>query len=163
MRARINEKNNSVWLTAALWLAFAVLGLLHFGGVGAKWMTLLAGVGVIALLFFGDEKRLWNLPSLLLLSYAAFSWVTIFWAMSGKFHLREGSKILIAVFFFLLVAMHGRFDRAFARRVMGVIAGVSTIYALLSVEAVSTGITKLLLERLPAIDTEKIVFNGTAV
>lgn len=160
MRARINGKKNSVWLTVALCLALAVLGLLHFGGAGTKWMTLLAGLGVIALLLLGDRKRIWNAPSLLLLSYAAFSWVTIFWAMSGKFHLREGSKILIAVFFFLLVAMHGRFDRAFARRVMGVIAGISAIYALLSVEAVSTGITKLLLERLPAINTDNIAFNG---
>lgn len=161
MRAGINEKNNSLWLTAALWLALAVLGLLHFGGVGTKWMALLAGVGVIALLFFGDERRLWNLPSLLLLGYAAFSWVTIFWAMSGKFHLREGSKILIAVFFFLLVAMHGRFDRAFARRVTGIIAGLSALYAFLSVEAVSTGLTKTLLARLPAVDAEKIVFDSS--
>lgn len=160
MRARINGKQNFAWVTVALCLALAVLGVLHFGGIGTKWLMLLAGVGVIALLFFGDEKRLWNLPSLLLLGYAAFSWVTIFWAMSGKFHLREGSKILIAVFFFLLVAMHGRFDRAFARRVMGVIAGISALYALLSVEAVSTGITKLLLERLPAINTDNIAFNG---
>lgn len=160
MRARINEKNNSVWLTVALCLALAVLGVLHFGGIGTKWLTLLAGIGVIALLVLGDRKRIWNLPSLLLLGYAAFSWVTIFWAMAGKFHLREGSKILIAVFFFLLVAMHGRFDRAFARRVMGVIAGISALYALLSVEAVSTGITKLLLERLPAINTDNIAFNG---
>lgn len=161
MRARINGKKNSAWVTAALCLALAVLGLLHFGGVGAKWMTLLAGVGVIALLFFGDEKRLWNLPSLLLLGYAAFSWVTIFWAMSGKFHLREWSKILIAVFFFLLVAMHKKFDGAFARRVMGVIAGISAIYALLSIEAVSTGLTKTLLARLPALDAEKIVFQSS--
>lgn len=161
MRARINGKKNSAWVTAALCLALAVLGLLHFGGVGAKWMTLLAGVGVIALLFFGDEKRLWNLPSLLLLGYAAFSWVTIFWAMSGKFHLREWSKILIAVFFFLLVAMHKKFDGAFARRVMGVIAGISAIYALLSIEAVSTGLTKTLLARLPALDAEKIVFQNS--
>ena len=161
MRAKINGKQNFAWVTVALCLAFAVLGVLHFGGIGTKWLTLLAGVGVIALLFFGDERRLWNLPSLLLLGYAAWSWLTVFWAMSGKFHLREGSKLLIAVFFFLLVAMHGRFDRAFARRVMGVIAGISALYAFLSVEAVSTGITKLLLERLPAIDTEKIVFNGT--
>lgn len=160
MRARINGKQNFTWVTVALCLALAVLGVLHFGGIGTKWLTLLAGIGVIALLVLGDRKRIWNLPSLLLLGYAAFSWVTIFWAMSGKFHLREGSKILIAVFFFLLVAMHGRFDRAFARRVMGVIAGVSTIYALLSVEAVSTGITKLLLERLPAINTDNIAFNG---
>ena len=160
MRARINGKQNFTWVTVALCLALAVLGVLHFGGIGTKWLTLLAGIGVIALLVLGDRKRIWNLPSLLLLGYAAFSWVTIFWAMSGKFHLREGSKILIAVFFFLLVAMHGRFDGAFMRRVMGVIAGISALYALLSVEAVSTGITKLLLERLPAINTDNIAFNG---
>ena len=161
MRARINGKQNSAWLTAALWLALAVLGLLHFGGIGTKWLTLLAGIGVIALLVLGDRKRIWNLPSLLLLGYAAFSWVTIFWAMSGKFHLREGSKLLIAVFFFLLVAMHKKFDGAFARRVMGVIAGISAIYALLSIEAVSTGLTKTLLARLPALDAEKIVFQNS--
>ena len=161
MRARINGKKNSAWVTAALWLALAVLGLLHFGGAGTKWMTLLAGLGVIALLLLGDRKRIWNAPSLLLLGYAAFSWVTIFWAMSGKFHLREWSKILIAVFFFLLVAMHKKFDGAFARRVMGVIAGISAIYALLSIEAVSTGLTKTLLARLPALDAEKIVFQNS--
>lgn len=161
MRAKINWKQNFAWVTVALCLALAVLGVLHFGGVGVKWMTLLAGIGVIALLVLGDRKRIWNLPSLLLLGYAAFSWVTIFWAMSGKFHLREGSKILIAVFFFLLVAMHGRFDRAFARRVMGAIAGISAIYALLSIEAVSTGLTKTLLARLPALDAEKIVFQNS--
>lgn len=161
MRARINGKKNSAWVTAALWLALAVLGVLHFGGIGTKWMTLLAGLGVIALLLLGDRKRIWNAPSLLLLGYAAFSWVTIFWAMSGKFHLREWSKILIAVFFFLFVAMHKKFDGAFARRVMGVIAGISAIYALLSIEAVSTGLTKTLLARLPALDAEKIVFQNS--
>ena len=161
MRARINGKKNSAWLTAALCLALAVLGLLHFGGVGAKWMTLLAGAGVIALLFFGDEKRLWNLPSLLLLGYAAWSWLTVFWAMSGKFHLREGSKLLIAVFFFLLVALRKSLDGAFARRVTGVIAGISALYAFLSIEAVSTGLTKTLLARLPMWDTEKIMFQSS--
>lgn len=161
MRARINGKKNSAWVTAALCLALAVLGLLHFGGIGTKWLTLLAGIGVIALLVLGDRKRIWNAPSLLLLGYAAFSWVTIFWAMSGKFHLREWSKILIAVFFFLLVAMHKKFDGAFARRVMGAIAGISAIYALLSIEAVSTGLTKTLLARLPALDAEKIVFQNS--
>ena len=161
MRAKINGKQNFAWVTVALCLALAVLGVLHFGGIGTKWLTLLAGFGVIALLLLGDRKRIWNLPSLLLLGYAAFSWVTIFWAMSGKVHLREGSKLLIAVFFFLLVAMHGRFDRAFARRVMGVIAGISALYALLSVEAVSTGLTKTLLVRLPMWDTEKIVFQNS--
>ena len=161
MRAKINGKQNFAWVTVALCLALAVLGVLHFGGIGTKWLTLLAGIGVIALLVLGDRKRIWNLPSLLLLGYAAFSWVTIFWAMSGKFHLREGSKILIAVFFFLLVAMHKKFDGAFARRVMGIIAGLSALYAFLSVEAVSTGLTKTLLARLPAVDAEKIVFDSS--
>lgn len=161
MRAKINGKQNFAWVTVALCLALAVLGVLHFGGIGTKWLTLLAGIGVIVLLVLGDRKRIWNLPSLLLLGYAAFSWVTIFWAMSGKFHLREWSKILIAVFFFLLVAMHKKFDGAFARHVMGVIAGISAIYALLSVEAVSTGLTKTLLARLPALDAEKIVFQSS--
>lgn len=161
MRAKINGKQNFAWVTVALCLALAVLGVLHFGGIGTKWLTLLAGIGVIALLVLGDRKRIWNLPSLLLLGYAAFSWVTIFWAMSGKFHLREWSKILIAVFFFLLVAMHKKFDGAFARRVTDIIAGLSALYAFLSVEAVSMGLTKTLLARLPAVDAEKIVFDSS--
>ena len=65
------------------------------------------------------------------------------------------------MFFFLLVAMHKKFDGAFARRVMGAIAGISAIYALLSIEAVSTGLTKTLLARLPALDAEKIVFQNS--
>lgn len=148
MRVNQRTREKPGWLTAAVWLALAVLGLLHFYGVGKKWMALLAGVGVIVLLVRGDRKRLWNAPSLLLLGYAAWSWLTVFWAMSGKFHLREGSKILIAVFFFLLVALHKRMDGAFARRVMGMIAALSALFALMSVEAASSGFCKALLERL---------------
>ena len=163
MRAKINEKNISAWVTAVLCLTLAMLGLLYFGGVGTKWLTLLAGFGVIALLLLSDHRRLWNLPSLLLLGYAAWSWMTVFWAMSGKFHLREGSKILIAVFFFLLVAMHKKFDGAFARRVMGMIAGASEVYAFISMEAVSTGIFQRLLQLLPAIDDTTVRFDGPRV
>lgn len=161
MRARIDRKNNGLWLTAALGLVLSVLGVLYFGLTGTKWVALLAGIGVIALLVTGDRKRLWNLPSLLLLGYAAFSWLTIFWAMSGKFHLRESSKLLVAVFFFLLVVLRKRFDGAFARRVMGMITGISALYAALSVEAATTGITKALLGRIPAIDPESMVFQSS--
>ena len=63
MRAKINGKQNFAWVTVALCLALAVLGVLHFGGIGTKWLTLLAGFGVIALLLLGDRKRIWNLPS----------------------------------------------------------------------------------------------------
>ena len=62
MRARINGKKNSAWVTAALCLAFAVLGLLHFGGIGTKWLTLLAGIGVIALLSFLATRNLKETP-----------------------------------------------------------------------------------------------------
>lgn len=160
MRAKINGKSNSAWVTAALCLALAVLGLLHFGGTGTKWMTLLAGFGVIALLLLGDRRRIWNAPSLLLLGYAAFSWVTIFWAMSGKFHLREGSKILIAVFFFLLVAVHKKFDRAFVRRVMSVISGISAVYAILNVAAAAYEPVYTCLSMVLRAGTARSEFNG---
>lgn len=160
MRARINGKKNFAWVTAALGLVLAALGILYYGGIGTKWITLLAGAGILVLLLRGDRKRLWNAPSLLLLGYAAWSWLTIFWAMSGKFHLREGSKILIAVFFFLFVALHKRVDSAFARRVTGVIAGISALYAFMSVEAVTTGAAKTLLRGLPSLDASAIQFTG---
>ena len=73
MRAKINGENNSAWLTAALCLALTALGLLHFGGTGTKWLTLLAGAGIIVLLLRGDRRKIWNAPSLLLLGYAAWS------------------------------------------------------------------------------------------
>ena len=53
MRAKINKKDNSAWLTAALCLALTALGLLHFGGTGTRWLTLLAGAGIIVLLLRG--------------------------------------------------------------------------------------------------------------
>lgn len=159
MRARINGKKNSAWVTAALGLVLAALGILYYGGIGTKWITLLAGAGILVLLLRGDRKRLWNAPSLLLLGYAAWSWLTIFWAMSGKFHLREGSKILIAVFFFLFVALHKRVDSAFARHVISVIAGLSALFAFMSVEAVTTGLTKTVLGPL-GVDVETVKFTG---
>lgn len=161
MRSNQYTKETPSWLTGAAWLALAVLGLLHFAGVGRKWLALLSGAGIIVLLLRGDRKRLWNAPSLLLLGYAAWSWLTIFWAMSGKFHLREGSKILIAVFFFLLVALRRRMDGVFARRVMSVIAGLSALFAFMSVEAASTGVCRTLLGRVLSMDTETMVFANS--
>lgn len=161
MRSKQNMVKTGSWLTAAAWLALAVLGLLHFAGMGRKWMALLSGAGIIVMLLRGDRKRLWNAPSLLLLGYAAWSWLTIFWAMSGKFHLREGSKILVAVFFFLLVALHRRMDGVFARRVMSVIAGLSAFFAFMSVEAASTGVCRTLLGQVLSMNTEKMAFSNS--
>ena len=60
MRAKINGKKNSAWLTVVLCLALAVLGVLHFGGIGTKWLTLLAGIGVIALLLCAAAYLNWS-------------------------------------------------------------------------------------------------------
>ena len=160
MRTKINNQNASAWLTAVC-LVFAVLGYLFFAGAGSKWMTLLAGLVIIALLAFGEMKRLCNLPSLLLCAYVLFSWLTAFWAMSGKFHLREWSKIFTALALFLFITICGKADKAFVRRVMGVVAGVSALYAFASVEAAATGVCKTLAQKLPGTGGIVIGFDGS--
>lgn len=161
MRTKINNQNASAWLTAVC-LVFAVLGYLHFIGFGSKWMTLLAGIAIIALLVFGELKKLCNLPSLFLLGYVLFSWLTAFWAMSGKFHLREWSKIFTALTVFLFITICGKADKAFVRRVMGVIAGISAFYAFASVEAAATGVCKALVQKLPGTGVIVMEFNRGA-
>ena len=128
---------------AALLLVFC---LAHYLGYAAKPSALLAGLGILLLLVTRDVRRLWNWPSVFLLGYAAFSLLTAFWAMSGKFFLREYSKIVIATFAFLLVVLWGRSDRRFARHVSAVVAGVSALCAVLSVETASTGVARRALE-----------------
>lgn len=161
MRTKINNQNASAWLTAVC-LVFAVLGYLYFIGFGSKWMTLLAGIAIIALLAFGEGKKLCNLPSLLLCAYVLFSWLTAFWAMSGKFHLREWSKLFAALAVFLFIALRGKNERAFVRRVMGVVAGVSALYAFASVEAAATGVCKALVQRLTGAGAITMEFNRGA-
>lgn len=151
----------SGWATAVLCLVLSALGILYVGQAGTKGMTLLAGAAIVVLLLRGDGKRLWNLPALLLLGYAAFSWLTVFWAMSGKFHLREGSKILIAVLVFLIVVLHKKRDGAFVRRVMTVIAGVAAFCAALSVVAGGFEVLNKALQSLPGFNGLLIAFGGS--
>lgn len=161
MKTSQTKSKYTVWGPAALCIALSVLGILCFADVGAKWMTLLAGAGIIFLLATRDLKPICNAPSLLLLGYVLFSWLTIIWAMSGKFHLREWSKMLIALFIFLLVVLREKPDRGFARRVMGGISGMSAIYALMSVEAAATGLLTDLLKRLPNMAVLQTEFNSS--
>lgn len=142
-------------------VALAALGIIYFAGFGTKPTTLLAGLGIIALLATGDLKRLKNAPALLLIGYVLFSWLTIFWAMSGKFHLREWSKILIALFFFLLLVLRGKNERTFLRKVMGGIVGISAFYAFASVEAAETGVCKALLQKIPNMVGQTMAFDGS--
>lgn len=135
-------------LTAVLAsLVLAVAGLACFSG-SYKVLTLLAGAACLYLLLRRELTPLRSVPALLLLAYVAFSGLTRFWALSGKFFLREYSKIFIAAVLFLAVMLTVRFDRGRMRWVMAVLAGVSTIYSVLSVEAASTGVSWRLLSSL---------------
>ena len=147
MARRLGKKDFPAWaLVFPAAVLLVVFCLAHYLGYTAKPAALLAGLGVLFLLLTRDVRRLWNWPSVLLLGYVAFSLLTAFWAMSGKFFLREYSKIVIATFAFLLVVLWGRSDRRFARHVMALVAGVSALCAVLSVEAASTGVIRRALE-----------------
>ena len=142
-------------------LLTAALGALQFGSViPEEYLAIAAGVGILALIVTGDLSRLWNAAALPLLGYGAFSMLTIFWAMSGKFFLRQYCYIFIAFFFFLYVATRKQFDRAFARRASAAVCGVCTLYAFAGLEAVSTGFTQSILARFPFWADAPIVWTG---
>ena len=86
--------------------------------------------------------------------------LTALWAMSGKFFLRGYTKIFVAAFFFLFVVLRGRPDRLYVRRAMGITAGISSAYAVLSVEAASTGMIKHFLLDTLSLNGIGIYFSG---
>lgn len=143
------SKNRSVSQTSMLFpflesvvLAFA--GLVFFAGY-YKALTVVAGLVCLYLLLRRDLTALRSIPAVLLLVYVAFSGLTLFWAISGKFFLAEYSEIFVAATLFLAVMLTGKFDRNSARSIMVTLAGASTIYSVLSVEAAATGVFKTLL------------------
>lgn len=130
--------------TVILCLLWAGAALVFFSGY-YKVLTLLAGLAGLYLLARRDLSPLRTLPALLLMAYVVFSGLTGIWAISGKFFLQGFSKIFTACALFLAVLLSRDFGRASARRVMAVLSGASAIFAALSVEAASTGLTRTLL------------------
>lgn len=151
---------SSLLPTVLAGVVLACAGLVYFSGA-YKVLTLLAGLLGLWLLLRRDLTPLRTIPAILLLAYVVFSGVTRFWAVSGKFFLREYSEIFAAAVCFLAVLLAGKFDRAAARRVMLVMAVLSTVYAVLSVEAASSGLTKSVLTALlPALGGTHIGFEA---
>lgn len=146
-------------MTGILCLVLAMVGLLLVGGA-YKPLTIAAGFAAVYLLLCRDTASLRNLPSLLLMGYVLFSGISIFWAMSGKFFLREYSKIFIAATIFLFIMLGNRFGRTEARRVYAVISGVSAIYAILSCEAATGGLTVKLLSLFPSLRSVDVGFES---
>ena len=141
------EINQTPWLPLLLCAVLAVLGMMHLNYVVTfgKLSDLLAGAGILYLLATEDLKRLRNLPSVLLLAFAAYTMLSGFWAIAGKFFLREYGKLFVALLFFLYIVLCGRRERGFLRRVLAVVAGISALYAFGSVEAATTGVVKSIL------------------
>ena len=144
MSKQQSYSQSRLWPTILLSVVLAFLGLVYFAG-HYKYLTIAAAAVAIYLLTSRDLSRLRSIPAMLLLLYVVFAGLTRFWAISGKFFLVEYSRIFVAAVFFVAVVTTKNFNHKSARKIMSVIAGVSAIYSLLSVEAASTGVSKALL------------------
>ncbi|MBQ9458842.1 MAG: O-antigen ligase family protein [Oscillospiraceae bacterium] len=154
------QTGNFAALEIALGLLFAAWGWLVYYGILSGVTTIAAGAGILALLWLGDLRRLLKLPSLLLLAHAAFMMLTIFWAASGKFFLERYSATFVAVFFFLFAVLRGRGSAVFAERAASVCAVLCAAYALLSVEAASTGVVLSVMNSIAPEDTRYTGMSG---
>lgn len=154
------QSKKSVQTTVLTTIVLLVAELLFYSGIGDKWIVLLFAGLAAAMLFFWDLKPMWNISTLLLVAYVVYSGIGMFWAMSGKFFLREYSKLAVAMAFFLFVLLKPKFDREFVRRVLAVIAALSAIVAFLSVEAAGTGLTAKLIHALPPLEWSQVVFSN---
>lgn len=143
-----------------LCLFLCILGEALFTGYFTKLTGVLAGV-VLVYLFSTHDLRALRSPFVWpLFGYVVFAAFTAIWAMSGKFFLREYLKVFIGAAICLWLLLKPRFDAAFLRRVMLTLAGTTAIYAFLSVEAATTGISKAILEVF-GIATENMLFQNT--
>lgn len=160
MRNQRSYSQSRLCPTILLSVVLAFLGLVYFAG-HYKYLTVAAAAVAIYLLTSRDLSRLRSIPAMLLLLYVVFAGLTRFWAISGKFFLVEYSRIFVAAVFFVAVVTTKNFNHKSARKIMSVIAGVSAIYSLLSMEAASTGFSKTLLSVLiPGYDTINTGFEA---
>lgn len=147
MKARTFARQKPAIMMAVICVILAILGLVQYSGA-TKILTLVTGLIALYLLFTRNLIPLRTLPAMLLLLYVAFAGLTGIWAMSGKFFLREYSKIFVACVFFLWVVLAKRFDMELVHKLLAVLAGVSAVYSVLSVEAASTGAFATLIKKL---------------
>ena len=138
---------HSIPATLILSLVLAMAGLYVYTG-SFRVLAVVLAVGVSLLLLRRDLSILRQPAALLLLAYVLVAGASIFWAMSGKFFLREYTKIFLAGCIFLAVLLAKQFDRSAMRKLFTLLCTVSGIYAFLSVEYVSSGFSKVLLQAL---------------
>ena len=159
MRENAAVKGRSTILVIAAGVVLALAGILYYVAQ-PKWVPMVLGVGLIALLVFADLKPLKRLPVLLVLAYVVFMGMTGFWAMSGKFFLREYCKLFIACTLFLVVVLWSGFKESTLQKIMAVLAGIGAVYALLNMEAATTGLFDNVLIALTGSGTGDMGFIG---
>ena len=159
MRENAAVKGRSTILVIAAGVVLALAGILYYVAQ-PKWVPMVLGVGLIALLVFADLKPLKRLPVLLVLAYVVFMGMSGFWAMSGKFFLREYCKLFIACTLFLVVVLWSGFKESTLQKIMAVLAGIGAVYALLNMEAATTGLFDNLLIALTGNTTGDMGFIG---
>ena len=142
MQITLFGKQRPVWQAVLAVVALTTLLYANFLLYYNRETTLLAAIAMGVLFTRGDLKRLWNLPSVLLLSYVAYTALSACWAVAGKFALNQFVKLFPAALVFVALVLRGRVEKTFVRRVMAVITDVSAILALMSVEAASTGLVR---------------------
>lgn len=160
MQVTLFGKQRPVWVAALAVVALTALLYVHFLVYFNREMTLLAAIALAVLFARGDLRRLWNWPSVLLLGYTAYTALSACWAISGKFFLNQYVKLFPAAVVFAAIVLYGRAEKTFVRRVVAVIADVSALLALLSVEGASTGLLRSILLAVADVDLE-IYFSGS--
>lgn len=140
MKVTVLGKERPVWVAALGILLLVAVGYAQFMLMLYREFLLLCALAMVWMLARGDLKRLWNLPSVLLLSYVGYTAISVFWAISGKFFLNQFCKLFPAATIFVALALFARAERGLARSVMAAVSGVSATIALLGVEAASTGL-----------------------
>ena len=148
------------WGLPALWVLLVIVTLTLFGGAFASQAGILAALFAAYLLATQDLRPLRCPLVWPLFAYVIFAGLTVFWAMAGKFHLREYLKIFTAAAICLYMLLKPRFDRESARRAASLIAGTSAVSAFLSVEGATSGLTSAILKAIPRLTGIQNSFAG---
>lgn len=145
MKKSIANKQASVIPELLVCIVLAVVGLIYYSG-NFKVLTVLAGVAVILLLIKGDGTALRHPAALLLLAYVLIAGLSAIWALAGKFFLREYSKVFVAACCFVAVVLVKNFGKGTVRTLLSGMSVVAAVYSFLSVEYVTTGLSKMVLQ-----------------
>ena len=128
-------------------VALALLGLAYYTG-SFKVLTVLCAVLLVLILATHDLSNLRHPAALLLLGYVVVAGFSTFWAISGKFFLKEFSKIFVAACLFVTVLVWRKFSKKTVHNLFAFMSGIAAVYSFLSVEYVTTGVSKIVLNLL---------------